>query len=290
MSLTSILSYSDKKHKAFRDFLKKSFPLPKFKSNELIKCEPQTRNFMLIGKAYDYLLRFTLENKYEEKVFSSSWVSEKALTHFVVDEKYNVKDEGFQRFYRYNKAVHEKYLRSKKFYNLFIKNEISITNKDLVESTLFLARLDDVYRRGSIMKEYLTLNSEDELDITDLTNLIKDCSLKKFNPEHKLILNPTFGKASNFIGGADADFIVDDLLVDIKVTKDLRLTRPIFNQLVGYYLLHLIGGVDNHKDVEIKRLGVYFARHDVLWSIGVDELGDKELFKEAINVLINCSK
>lgn len=46
-------------------------------------------------------------------------------------------------------------------------------------------------------------------------------------------LNPTFGEASALVGGADADFVIDHTLVDIKTTKYPELKREIPHQLVG---------------------------------------------------------
>ena len=46
----------------------------------------------------------------------------------------------------------------------------------------------------------------------------------------KCYLNPTFGDASNLVGGADADIILDDMLIDIKTTKAISFTQEHYNQ------------------------------------------------------------
>lgn len=63
MSVTSILNYSNKQFKDFRTLLEELFPIPKFESGANIKVEPVTKNYGLIGTAFDYLLRFSLEKK-----------------------------------------------------------------------------------------------------------------------------------------------------------------------------------------------------------------------------------
>lgn len=302
MSLTSILSYTNKPFKPFRDFLTESFPTPKFKSNEIIKSEPQTTNYMIVGTAFDYLLRFQLEKEFGGKVFTSNWVAETALKYF--DDKRSGTiysdgneledmdaDELLELFEKkknadktLNKVIHEKFNDCKEKHSEFINSELADINK-LIESTLFLARLDGVFRGGIRMKEYITLEPENTLDIDDLRQLLNSCDPNLFKPKEKLILNPTFGEGSRLVGGADADIIVDDTLIDIKVTKDLKLTRPYFNQLIGYYLLYLLGGIDEHKDVEIRNLGIYFARHNYLWTVAVEEIGTDEAFNSAVNIL-----
>ena len=301
MSLTRILSYNNKDFKEFRDLLTTNFPTPKFKTDELIKAEPLTKDYMLIGTAYDYLLRFNLEKRHKKKVFADKWVAESALAYFKTKSKgvlvsgdfansldYEELREYFDKRQKQDemqrKRVPEKFKECKEVYSRFINSRLK--DKDqLIEATLFLARLDSVYRAGPTMKEHITFLPEDQLNITDLKQLESICDFNFFKPKKKLILNPTFGTGSRLVGGADADLIIDDTLIDIKVTKELKLTRPHFNQILGYYLLYLIGGVDRHKDIEIKNIGIYFARHNVLWKVKTDELGDNKLFKTTVDFL-----
>ena len=80
--------------------------------------------------------------------------------------------------------------------------------------------------------------------------------------EMPCVLNPTFEGSAN-VGGADADLIVDDTLIDIKT-----YTRPVIEfdciwQLLGYVLLDY----GNHR--EIDGIGLYMARQGILikWSL-----------------------
>lgn len=296
MTLTGILKSKD--FKDFRDLLTTNFPTPKFKSNESIKAEPRTKDYMLIGTAYDYLLRFNLEKLYKKKVFADKWAAESALPHFktksrgllVTDNSvFNLNREDLIKYFEnrkkneeiQRKRVPEKFKECKDIYKQFIQSKLKDKNR-LFESTLFLARLDNVYRVGQSMKEHINFLPEDSLNIDDLRQIESICDFKVFKPKKIILLNPTLG--NNYIG-ADADIIIDDTLIEIKVTKELRLTRPHFNQLIGYYLLYLISGVKGHKDIKINNLGIYFARHNVLWTIKIDELGDKDLFKKVADFL-----
>lgn len=302
MSLTSILSYNNKDFKDFRDLLSEAFPAPRVKFDQEIKVPPGTTSYMLIGKAFDYLLRFQLEKSFKKKVFGRQWVAETALKYFndrdngAIETKggyfEKLKDDEILKLFEgkrerdkiRNEKVKIRFNECRDIYNQFISSKLT-DDTDLIKSTLFLARLDDVVRAGPMMKEYIDFHPENELDVNDLRQLIENCDLKSFQPKKKVILNPTFGDGSKLVGGADADLIIDDTLIDIKVTKELKLTRPHYNQLLGYYLLFLIGGIDNHADIKIKNVGLFFARHNVLWTIKVDEIADKEKFERATDLL-----
>ena len=68
--------------------------------------------------------------------------------------------------------------------------------------------------------------------------------------------NPVFA-GSSAIGGADADFIIANTIFELKTTKTLN-TAAVQNallQLLGYSLL------DYDDEYEIRRVGIYFARH-----------------------------
>jgi len=93
-------------------------------------------------------------------------------------------------------------------------------------------------------------------------------------------LNPTF---KNIPLKADADLVVDDMLIDIKTTKNFQLKRNYFNQLIGYYTLYKIGGIDGMPlQNEIKKLGIYFSRQGYLHWYEVDDIIDGNRFPEFI--------
>jgi hypothetical protein len=68
--------------------------------------------------------------------------------------------------------------------------------------------------------------------------------------------NPVFA-GSSAIGGADADFIVATTIFELKTarTLDAAAVRNALLQLLGYSLL------DYDDEYEIRRVGIYFARH-----------------------------
>lgn len=293
MSLTSILSYSNKRFTDFRTLLEELFPTPKFHGVKSIKVEPQTKNYGLVGTAFDYLLRFSLKRKYKNLVHHSTWIAEQVLIYFkegVFMPFGNPDDIDFDNIDTIekksernieSKKVRNKFEKCKSIYNEFINSQIDI-NDNLLEACFFLSRLDFIRRIPSNYNYKISLEPENVKDLSDLRQLINQCNLDQFCPKEKIILNPTFGEGSKLVGGADADLIIDNLLIDVKTTIEQKLTRPIFNQLISYYLLFLIGGIDNHKDSIINKLGIYFSRYDYLWTLPIKEIGSDEDFNKAV--------
>ncbi|MCD0451756.1 ATP-dependent helicase [Actinocorallia sp. API 0066] len=82
-------------------------------------------------------------------------------------------------------------------------------------------------------------------------------------PAEKRICGPLF-TGSTDLGGADADFILDGLLLDCKATTHpRRLGREEIYQLAGYLLL------DYHDHHKINKVGLYLSRQGALitWSV-----------------------
>jgi len=75
--------------------------------------------------------------------------------------------------------------------------------------------------------------------------------------DRPIVLNPNFA-GSQYVGGADADLILDHRLVEIKTTVDARLDQNWLLQLLGYVLL------DWDDQYAIDGLGVLFARQGAL--------------------------
>ena len=92
---------------------------------------------------------------------------------------------------------------------------------------------------------------------------------KSLVPKRYTRLNPVFGYGSRLVGGADADMIIDGTLIDIKTTKDPTFKEDYYYQLVGYYILSLLGRIDtsywkSRNNAAVHRIGIYFSRHGVL--------------------------
>ena len=283
MSLTSILS--DRDNQELRDKLKTEFLRPAFNLKTEIRAQPLTKNWGIVGTAFDYLMRFYLQHHNKDTFIQRDrWVADhayKSLTKQFSTTKQTEIRTGFYRdkvFKTKNllKIINDQYEQTKNNYSKFITSG-QLTD-ELVSNTIFLAKLDAYVRAGIIDQNFDNHNSDDIKDIHSIISLV---DRKNFTAKEKCYFNPTFGEGSMLVGGADADLIIDNTLIDIKATKHLKLERDHLNQVLGYYVLSLIGGVNNKpKDRPIENLGIYFARHGELWTIPVLQFGDKRKFEE----------
>jgi hypothetical protein len=263
MSLTSYLT--DPKHSDLRRKFRDEFLRPAFYLKGDIKAHPLSSNYGIIGTAFDYILRLTIQhhNK-EKKVHSNQWVANSSFKR-LENSFFGVGQPAFRKRYDRAKTNADKFLQNGKI------------TKELLADTLYLAKLDLYFRSGIIAPDMF---KENPLDIKDLKKLFTTINISDFIFKKRCFLNPTFGKGSLMVGGADADIILDDTLIDIKVTKHLKLEREYLNQIIGYYILSLIGGINNsHKGTLIKKLGIYFARHGILWTISLSNLGTSKKFE-----------
>jgi hypothetical protein len=77
------------------------------------------------------------------------------------------------------------------------------------------------------------------------------------------VLNPTFD-GSAYVGGADADVILDSCLIDFKTTINAKIEGRALYQLLGYCLL------DFSNQHGIQRVGFYLPRQGrfLTWHLG----------------------
>src|SRR5260370_10444494 len=79
-----------------------------------------------------------------------------------------------------------------------------------------LAQLDLVYRIG-----LLDLQPINDAMVEDIRNMLALVPPDDFRAKQTCVLNPTFGAASELVGGADGDLFIHGMLVDITVNKHL---------------------------------------------------------------------
>ena len=97
-----------------------------------------------------------------------------------------------------------------------------------------LAGLDAVYRSGGFFTDVSQKPTRQE--VSELQQLYALVPWKKFKPKKYVVFNPWFGEGSKKVGGADADFIVDTCLIELKTTKEMTKVLGHVRQLVGYAL------------------------------------------------------
>lgn len=283
MSLTSFLDNEDVKQR-FRE----EFVAPNMSVKLELLAPPLSKRYSLVGTAFDYLMRFYLKWLNPNAV-TRPWIAERVLEDLfsldgtVIDSNGEVVDynqinltKRSQRIIQQAKAHYEDYLSSGQ-----------ITDQ-LIESAIRLAQLDPIFRAGFVDENLGTVYKE---DVDDLRELISHVEPQHFRASRLCLLNPEFGEATRLVGGADADLVIDDAIIDIKTTKNLKLERRSFNQLIGYFILHEIAGVGGLiPRPEITKVGIYFSRYGFLYLIKLSDVICPETFPAFVEWFITRAK
>jgi len=188
------------------------------------KCPPKSNHSSLIGTAFDYLLRFELHRRTKD-VVKFPWVAELAAARLSQPPRLApallrlpmFADNGERRFRR--AALADRVVSHAKVAELEYRSKRRVTAKDqscLAAHALRLAKLDIYYRCGEWDD---TCALADPADMKELLSLLSIVPYRVFTPSRKLLLNPNFASCSRLVGGADADLIVDDVLIDVKTIK-----------------------------------------------------------------------
>jgi hypothetical protein len=277
MSLTSFISQPEIRD-GFRAALTKQ---PPFKPDKPMLAPPLTTNYALVGTAFDYLLRFYLE-RLNPNTKTQGWVAGLGVL-FIEDEQTR-------------KLAKETFRDAEKHHQAYLRD--GILTDELISASLHLACLDGSARGGSERFDKDGLTNLDERDIADLRQLISVIPEQDFKVQKASHLNPTFGFASRLVGGGDADIIIDDKIIEIKTTKNLKLEPKHIHQLVGYYILLSLGGLDvkggnnfHYLDEisEINNLSIYFSRHGYLHIIKTKDLIASESLSDFVKWFIKSA-
>ena len=135
---------------------------------------------------------------------------------------------------------------------------------ELLPDCIVLANLEVVARGGEDLGNKNIFHIDNQ-EVQDLKNQVSLLDSHMWQRENNVVLNPMFGDSSRYIGGADADVLIDGTLIDIKSYQCLKVDRHIQRQLMGYYILNLREGDPSR----LHSLGVYFARHGILHTIPI---------------------
>lgn len=262
MSLTSFLRNDHE----LRVLIDQTFERPSVDESFDRLAEPQTPNYALIGTAFDYVIRFWLEHQYG--VSSKPWIAHQgySIASIIPEEEHDIADDV---------DIHEVFNNIESIHEDFV-DDGELTDK-LLAITLDLARFDWVYRSGQPLKS-LTVAAEG--DVTDLRNLYDVLPKQEFQELNDVLLNPTFGSASELVNGADADLILDGLLLDIKTVKDASLKPDYWRQLVGYAILADLVSDELDEIDRVDRIGVYFSRHGEVWSTSANRIYESEKYDQ----------
>ena len=280
MSLTKLIAEPEVKAQ-----LSKLICRPVFDGGRKLLAPALTKHYPIMGTAFDYLFRFYLKRLNPQAIERDRWVAEKISLAFDGIVFYDDRDHpeivpelATDRRGRDLALQRERILTgAKENCRLYLKTG-KVTDQ-LLSSVIGLARLDVINRTGR--PDLVDLEDDDKRDREDLQQLVKVIPAGDFKTKKICVLNPTFGEASKLVGGADADVILGDMLIEIKTVMKCRLLSKYLHQLVGYYCLYRIGGVIGvPANRPLRRLGVYFARHGYLYTMPLKECWKDSDFSE----------
>lgn len=180
------------------------------------------------------------------------------------------------------KVAHQQFLRT--------INPTEEEAADAASHALRLAKLDPIYRAGPrtrIVEQAVT--AVDPLDVQDLVGLWRIIPFE--GPMAACLrddvwLNPTFGRFSVGIQGADADVIAASTLIDIK-TSIHPAVKPHLAQLIGYAMLaEAYKSEEAPEFPQIEKVGLYFARQGALVEMQLEAARQGPDFAGAFDALM----
>ena len=247
-------------HEKFRSIITR----PKGKLDSPILAPPLTSNNQLVGIAFDYLMRFYLE-RINVGSKTSVWAAEEGVILLGLLEGTSDKYE-----------IAKSYLESaRNLYWSFIQD--GFLTDELISAALRLAHLEGSRRSGAFNADLVTC---DERDIADLRKLMSLVQEQDFLSRKACYLNPTFGSTHS-----NADLIIDDKLIEIKTVQSLVLDRRHLHQLVHYYIVLSLEGIDvgckrhlNYfeEECEVNQICIYFSRHGYLHVMKIADVINPE--------------
>ena len=163
--------------------LKSALPTPALPAKPPLRAPPLTKNYSVVGTAFDYLRRFYIQ-RLNPCSKAATWIAEEAaFGEAGVGDKVISLDEIVEKAKRH----HEPYMAS------------GVVTDDLLASTLALGQLDALRRRPDLFWDnsyFEKLGEIDPLDVADLKALLAMVRPEDFRAANTCLLNPTFGAAS----------------------------------------------------------------------------------------------
>ncbi len=225
-----------------------------------------------VGTAFDYAVRIELQRRCPDAL-ARPWVAETAV-------------EGLRRFgpamlrgpthgTASPVAHYVEVLEAAKAFACRYRRKRKLKPADLetlAHHSVRLARIEPLMRAGRLDSD---VREAPDDDVQDVVALLRDTPFEEFAAEQPLRLNPSFGRYSELVGGADADLMVGHRLIELKVTIKDAVERPMVRQLIGYLLLARAARRDDGSFAEIQSIGIYFARQRYMWRHETAEIIDR---------------
>lgn len=128
-------------------------------------------------------------------------------------------------------------------------------------------------------------------EIAEIQSLYAIVPWEELRPKRAAFLNPNFGAGSHAVGGADADLVIDDLLLDVKTIRTTELSSQYVLQVIGYALLANRFGIDGDgSGTQIERVGIYYSRTGRIFSVPLCDVLERREHDRVTDYLVGAGR
>lgn len=269
MSLTSIL-----RSPTTKAFLKGKVRNPGLRPYPEVLVPPGTGSPQRMGIACDYAVRAGLRERFSA---TANVMAQKILLEFLATE-----DEQLI-------GLSDRLVVALEAYKSVEVADGGL-RQDAAAACLVFATFEAMHRSG--WGDWAGLNLEvAPAEVSELQELYALVPWDRFRPDEALLLNPEFGEGSMAVGGADADLLVDDTVIEIKTRAKQALNLDTVRQLVAYALLANRFGPDgSSEEVRVEKIGVYLSRAGHLHAVPLDEALKPAYAEEVLDFLLQAAR
>lgn len=168
------------------------------------------------------------------------------------------------------------------------------------EAVVKAALLNAGWKSEENVKSWINRDAFEQDLLSEMEELFEVLRGQEWAAGERLFDNPGFGKYRYILPG-EGDFLIDDLLVDVKTTESPSFSNSFWRQLLLYYVLNDVqrelyeaenvrSGREtfDEKYPEITRVGIYFARYGELKTVDLGEvIEDTDRYEEFRAWIVN---
>jgi hypothetical protein len=249
----------------------------------------------LVGTAFHYLLDIYVR-QLNPTAITSEWAAERFLQSLQNYLQRNAKPRFQKSLEGSKKLIRIARLRLKKAEQLMSKARDAyehflsqgVIDNQLLRSVIFLAQMDPKQALFQGYNEY-ELGKTCRRDVKDLDTLINLVNPNLFKANETCVINPKFQSGPRRYGGAQADLVIDDTLIEVKTKYKLQVYLPEWYQILAYFALTTCKDVDGmNRSHTIKKLGIYFARFGELFIVETKDIVKRKSFRSLVRWADQC--
>ena len=279
MSLTSIFNQKTSKDKEVTTFLRSHLPTAKdfhtISGNQPFSIKEYTLHVEnqlakphesgQLGIAFDYLFRLDIANQTKQPFNLNQVVAMKG--HQMIKERFP-SNIFYDMHFMSAKTRMESHMHRTSIMTNYYRNAAKIYGACYLFAQLELVFRSKV-RPDEINKDWLFLPKGSFInEFEQLQALAQKQVISELSPKDTITYNPNFGYGSHLVRGADADIVINDMLIDVKTTKNPGYRWQDIAQLVGYYFLNQINAKYGTTDsLNFSKVALYKARFGEMETI-----------------------